>query len=179
MIRSFSILLCALFLSSSSTAQPQQPAPAPLANPPQPSAPKTAAPAPDFSQEPFVIEKYTLTTGFENDGTGERSLRSRIKVQSDAGVQQLAELIFGYNSANEKIDVHFVRVIKPDGSTTTAKPDAIKEMTAPVERGTCSTLGVCRRGRWGTYFNPDVDRAIAASFGIKQRFSFGLCVGDV
>ena len=134
MIRSFSILLCALFLSSSSTAQPQQPAPAPLANPPQPSAPKTAAPAPDFSQEPFVIEKYTLTTGFENDGTGERSLRSRIKVQSDAGVQQLAELIFGYNSANEKIDVHFVRVIKPDGSTTTAKPDAIKEMTAPVER---------------------------------------------
>ena len=134
MIRRLSTLLCALLLSASLTAQQQQTSPAAPANPPQSSTP--AAAKSDFPQEPFVIEKYALTARFENDGTAERSLRSRIKVQSDAGVQQLGDLIFGYNSANEKIDVHFVRVLKPDGTSVAAQPDAIKEMTAPVERDT-------------------------------------------
>jgi tetratricopeptide (TPR) repeat protein/transglutaminase-like putative cysteine protease len=133
MIRSLSILLCAaLSLSSSTTAQQQQATPGPQVGLSQSSTQKSTAL--DFSQEPFIIEKYSLTTRFENDGTGERALRSRIKVQSDAGVQQLGDLIFGYNSANEKIDVHFVRVVKPDGSVVATKPDAVKEMTAPVER---------------------------------------------
>src|SRR5580698_2536931 len=126
MIRRFSILLCALLFSASLTAQQQQASPPAPANTPQPSIQATAKS--DFSQEPFVIEKYSLTARFEDDGTGERAVRSRIKVQRDAGVQQLGDLIFGYNSANEKIDVHFVRVLKPDGTSVTAQPDAIKEM---------------------------------------------------
>jgi tetratricopeptide (TPR) repeat protein/transglutaminase-like putative cysteine protease len=125
------ILVCALFFSSSAPAQ-QGTTPGRRLDPSQASAQTTNAR--DFSQEPFVIEKYFLAAKFENDGTGERTLFSRIKVQSDAGVQQLGELIFGYNSASETIDVHFVRVLKADGSTVTANKDAIKEMTAPVER---------------------------------------------
>jgi Flp pilus assembly protein TadD/transglutaminase-like putative cysteine protease len=125
------ILVCALFLSTSTSAQPQSTS-APQVAPFQPSTQKTTAP--DYSQEPFVIENYYLAVKFENDGTGERTLSSRIKVQSDAGVQQLAELVFGYNSASEKVDVHYVRVRKPGGSTITASPDAIKEMTAAVAR---------------------------------------------
>jgi Flp pilus assembly protein TadD/transglutaminase-like putative cysteine protease len=125
------ILVCAFFLSTSPPAQPQSTS-APQADPRQPSTEKTTAP--DYSQEPFVIENYYLAVKFENDGTGERTLSSRIKVQSDAGVQQLAELVFGYNSASEKVDVHFVRVRKPGTSTITTSPDAIKEMTAAVAR---------------------------------------------
>src|SRR5271156_6769147 len=132
MIRCFSILVCALFLTSSITAQQQQATPVPQLNPPLPSAKRI--PQPDFSQEPFVIEKYLLRARFENDGTGSRTLTSRIKVQSDAGVQQLGELIFGYNSASEKMDVHYVRVLKPDATTVTANAAAVKEMTSPVER---------------------------------------------
>ena len=41
------------------------------------------------------------------DGTGVRDLAARIKVQSDAGVQQLGELVFGFNSANEEMDVKY------------------------------------------------------------------------
>ena len=125
------ILVCALFLSTSTSAQPQSTSASQVA-PFQPSTQKTTAP--DYSQEPFVIENYYLAVKFENDGTGERTLSSRIKVQSDAGVQQLAELVFGYNSASEKVDVHFVRVRKPGTSTITTSPDAIKEMTAAVAR---------------------------------------------
>jgi tetratricopeptide (TPR) repeat protein/transglutaminase-like putative cysteine protease len=129
MNRCLATLLCAVLLSSSTFAQQQSgPAPAPA----QAITKKSAAL--DFSQEPFVIEKYLLSARFENDGTGSRMLSSRIKVQSDAGVQQLGELIFGYNSASEKMDVHHVRVLKPDDSTVTANADAVKEMTAPVER---------------------------------------------
>ena len=124
-------LLFAIFFCSNASAQQQSTsAPAPAHEPSK----NDQAVAPDFSPEPLIIEKYLLSARFENDGTGERTLSSRIKVQSDAGVQQLGELIFGYNTVSEKMDVHFVRVLKPDGSSVTAKPDAVKEMTAPVER---------------------------------------------
>src|SRR5580692_3055385 len=114
MNRCLAALLFAIFFWSNASAQQQStPAPAPAGGPSR----NDQVVAPDFSQEPFIIERYLLSARFENDGTGERTLSSRIKVQSDAGVQQLGELIFGYNTASEKMDVHFVRVLKPDGST--------------------------------------------------------------
>jgi Flp pilus assembly protein TadD/transglutaminase-like putative cysteine protease len=97
------------------------------------SAAQKQSPA-DYSQEPYVIEQYVTTARLENDGTGERVLTVRVRVQSDAGVQQLGELVFGYNSANEQMDIRYVRVKKTDGSVVTAAPDSIKEMTASVER---------------------------------------------
>jgi tetratricopeptide (TPR) repeat protein/transglutaminase-like putative cysteine protease len=129
MNRRLAAVMWAVLLSSAAFAR-QQSTPAPTANRATPKKSVTL----DFSQEPFVIEKYILSARFENDGTGSRTLSSRIKVQSDAGVQQLGELIFGYNSASEKMDVHYVRVLKPDATTVTANADAVKEMTAPVER---------------------------------------------
>jgi len=109
---------------------------APPASPPLSSPAATVQPAasPDYSQEPFVIELYSTTARYENDGTGERRLQVRIRVQSDAGVQQLGELVFGFNSANEQMDVRSVRVRKADGTTVTAAPEAVKEMTATVAR---------------------------------------------
>ena len=53
-------------------------------------------------------------------------------MQSDAGVKEWGEIVFGYNSANEQVDIHFVRVRKADGTVVTATPDAVKELTAPV-----------------------------------------------
>ena len=70
--------------------------------------------ASNYSQEPFVIEQYYTTARFENDGTSQRDLAVRIKVQSDAGVQQLGEVVFGYNSGNEQMEVRSVRVHKPE-----------------------------------------------------------------
>jgi Flp pilus assembly protein TadD/transglutaminase-like putative cysteine protease len=132
-MKSFCIAaLCALAFSSSIAAQQKDAATAA----PQ-SVAKTAekkSPPADFSQEPFVIEKYYATARFESDGTGEHDLTARIRVQSDAGVQQLGELVFGYNSANEQMDVRIMRVGKSDGSVVNAASDTIKEMTASVAR---------------------------------------------
>jgi tetratricopeptide (TPR) repeat protein len=98
------------------------------------SAAGTKQSAADYSQEPFIVEQYYTTARYENDGTGERTVTARIRVQSDAGVQQLGQLAFGYSSANEQMDVRYVRVHKADGSVVTAGPDAITDMTAPVAR---------------------------------------------
>src|SRR5271154_527754 len=132
MTRFYTAALCALLFASSTAAQ--------QANSTHNKAPTAAnsaaqkSPPADYSQEPFVIEQYVTTARFENDGTSERSLAVRIHVQSDAGVQQLGELIFGYNSSNEVMDVRFVRVKKKDGSVATASADAVKDMTASVAR---------------------------------------------
>jgi Flp pilus assembly protein TadD/transglutaminase-like putative cysteine protease len=88
----------------------------------------------DYTQEPFVIEQFFTTARYEKDGTGERQFDVRIRLQSDAGVQQLGELVFSYNSANEQMDVRFIRVHKADRTIVIAGPDAVKEMTATVAR---------------------------------------------
>jgi tetratricopeptide (TPR) repeat protein/transglutaminase-like putative cysteine protease len=98
---------------------------------------KTSPQAPaasDYSKEDFVVETYDTTARFENDGTGERDLSVRVRIQSDAGAQQFGELVFGYNSANEEIEVRSVRVHKADGAIVTAAADAVKDMTAQVAR---------------------------------------------
>ena len=98
------------------------------------AAPAPKASASDYSQEPFVIEQYSTHARYENDGTGDITVTARIRIQSDAGVQQLGQLAFGYSSANEQMDVHYVRVRKADRSVVTADPSAITDLTAPVAR---------------------------------------------
>ncbi len=87
----------------------------------------------DYSQEAFVIEQYRSVYHFENDGTGKRETIARIKVQSEAGVQQWGQIQFGYNSANERVEIAYVRVIKQDGSIVKAGDDAVQDLSAPVE----------------------------------------------
>jgi Flp pilus assembly protein TadD len=88
----------------------------------------------DYSQESFVIEKFQNYYRFEADGTGRRELIARVRVQSEAGVQQWGQLQFGYNSANERVEIPYVRVLKQDGSIVQAGDDAVQDVGAPVER---------------------------------------------
>ena len=103
--------------------------PSPSATPSLPERPKH-----DYSQEAFVIERSHSTYRFESDGTGRRETVARIRVQSEAGVQQWGQLQIGYNSANERLEVAYVRVVKADGSVVKAGEDAVQDLTAPVER---------------------------------------------
>ncbi len=113
--------LCLLLLLCSLPGQTQEPA-------------KSEVKPPDYSKEPFIIERLHTTQHFENDGTGTRRSFARIKVQNEAGVQALGQLVLGYNSANEKMSVDAVRVLKADGSVVTATADAVQDLSAPIER---------------------------------------------
>jgi hypothetical protein len=90
--------------------------------------------APDYSQEPFVLEQTRTSYRFENDGTGRREHYGRIRVQSDAGVKQWGQLVFGYNASTETVDIDYVRVHKAGGVTVTAPVAAVQDLSSPIER---------------------------------------------
>jgi hypothetical protein len=103
----------------------------------QKSAAQTPAAAqqqPDYSGEAVVIEQLTMAYRFEPNGTGQRELMMRVKVQSDAGVERFGQLVFPYSSANEKLDMDFVRVRKADGSVVSATTSDIQDLSAPLAR---------------------------------------------
>src|ERR1700686_3609472 len=87
-----------------------------------------------YSQESFVIEQMHSHYRFEADGTGRKETKARIRVQSEAGVQQWGQLQEGYNSANERVEIPYVRVLKEDGSVVKAGDDAVQDLSAPIER---------------------------------------------
>jgi len=100
-----------------------------------PLAPPAAAErAADYSQQAFVIEKYLTKIRFENNGTSQREQIMRIRLQTQAGVQEFGQLHFPYNGANDKIDIVSVRVTKPNGAVTVAGADSVQDLTAPVAR---------------------------------------------
>jgi tetratricopeptide (TPR) repeat protein/transglutaminase-like putative cysteine protease len=115
--------LAAFFMGSDVLAQ------APTSPPP---APKTNG---ANSQEAAVFDRILNRVRFENDGTEVSETEAVIRIQSQAGVEEFGQLVFGYSSATEKLEVEYVRVRKPDGQVvvtpeSTAQdfaPDVLKE----------------------------------------------------
>src|SRR5712672_4217412 len=101
---------------------------------PDPAASKTEVPKRDYSQEEVVVEQYRSRYRFETDGTGRKETVARIRVQSESGVQQWGQIQLGYNSANERVEIAYVRVVKADGSVVKAGDDAVQDLSAPIER---------------------------------------------
>jgi Flp pilus assembly protein TadD/transglutaminase-like putative cysteine protease len=102
-------------------------------------APTSPPPAPKTnsanSQEAAVFDRILNRVRFENDGTEVSETEAVIRIQSQAGVEEFGQLVFGYSSATEKLEVEYVRVRKPDGQVvvtpeSTAQdfaPDVLKE----------------------------------------------------
>src|SRR5712692_9099614 len=68
----------------------------------------------DFSQEPFVIEKLNGSLRFEADGTGSKTVQTRVLIQTEGALQQFGQLVFNYDSDFEHLAIK-ARVVKPDG----------------------------------------------------------------
>jgi len=108
--------------------------------PPKPQSGKTAPQTPpkekepDYSQEALVIEQLKTLYRFEKNGTGQHELTLRVKVQSEAALARFGQLVFPYSSANEKLDIDYVRVKKADGTAVTASPGDVQDLTAPISR---------------------------------------------
>src|SRR3981081_2800676 len=87
------------------------------------------------SDEAAVFERILNRVRFENDGTEVSETEAVVRIQSQAGVEEFGQLVFGYSSATEKLEVEYVRVRKPDGQVvvtpeSTAQdfaPDVLKE----------------------------------------------------
>jgi tetratricopeptide (TPR) repeat protein len=75
----------------------------------------TASPKKDPSQEAVVFDRFYNRVRYEDDGTGIQETTAVIRVQSQAGVQAFGQLVIGYSSATEKLEVDYVRVRKANG----------------------------------------------------------------
>src|SRR5215467_11639777 len=128
--------LLAASLAAAAGAQQSSPVVAPQSSTGQKAAAAVSptSNARDYSQESFVIEQMHSRYRFEADGTGRKETVARIRVQSEAGVQQWGQLLEGYNSANERVEIPYVRVLKQDGSVVKAGDDAVQDLSAPIER---------------------------------------------
>jgi transglutaminase-like putative cysteine protease/tetratricopeptide (TPR) repeat protein len=119
------LLVCSLICLMSANALAQ-------ASPSSSSKPKTSNPN---SEEAAVFERISNRVHFENDGTEVSETETVVRIQSQAGVEEFGQLVFGYSSATEKLEVEYVRVRKPDGQVvmtpeSTAQdfaPDVLKE----------------------------------------------------
>ena len=96
-----------------------------LAQAPAPSKPKTAN-----AEEAAVFERIFNRVRFENDGTEVSETEAVIRIQSQAGVEGFGQLVFGYSSATEKLEVEYVRVRKPDGRVV-GTPESTAQDFAP------------------------------------------------
>lgn len=93
------------------------------------------SPAPhDFSKEAYVFERWYTRVTHETDGTGSRERSAQVKILSQAGLKTFAVLSFPYTSANETVDIDYVRVRKPDGSVVNTPEYNIQDMPAEVSR---------------------------------------------
>ena len=87
------------------------------------------------SEEAAIFERILNHVRFENDGTDVTETEAVVKIQSQAGVEEFGQLVFGYSSATEKLEIEYVRVRKPDGQVVTTPestaqdfaPDVLKE----------------------------------------------------
>lgn len=112
--------------------------PAPASSEPSPSQQEKqitdSEAKPDYSKEAFVIERLENRYRFENDGSGYKDATLRVRVISESGVKGFGQLRFGYNSANDTLEILRVKVTKPDGSIVNAGPEAVQDLTAPVQQ---------------------------------------------
>lgn len=93
-----------------------------------------SAAKPDYSKEPYVIERSSATTEFRSDGTYTAVYSQRTLIQSQAALQQFGVLKLAYPSANASLEITRIRVIKPDGRMVDTPSESIMEMPAEVTR---------------------------------------------
>src|SRR5216683_432492 len=82
------------------------------------------------SEEAAVFERILNRAHFENDGTEVSETEAVVRIQSQAGVEEFVQLVFGHSSATEKLGVEYVRVRKPDGRVVVT-PDSTAQDFAP------------------------------------------------
>jgi tetratricopeptide (TPR) repeat protein len=99
----------------------------------QTSAKKDSA-SQNFPKEGVILEQLADKVAFQSDGTSTREEHTRVRVQSDAGVQQYGVLRIPYQASVEHVEVRDVRVTNPNGSVVVTPLDSIQDITSEIYR---------------------------------------------
>ncbi|HUY81354.1 MAG TPA: DUF3857 domain-containing protein [Acidobacteriaceae bacterium] len=127
LLASASLFLSPLYAQEKTPALPN----APVAK--TASAPDSASPG-KYDKESVVYRKIATVANYNADGTGDKTLEVVERVQTDGGVRQAGLLTFAYASDNEKLNIDYVRVRKPNGTVVVTPPDSVEDMPTQVTR---------------------------------------------
>ena len=97
--------------------------------------PQTTAQGHDYSKDAVVAERLVNTIAFQTDGTYVREHKARLRIQSEAGVQEYAILRLPYETTLQDIQVVDVRVSRSDGSTVVSPLDSIQDASPQMYPG--------------------------------------------
>ena len=138
LFRSLSFLFSLSIVVATAAAAQTTAGPASATRPSAAAAVSSAAPSasasPDYSTEAWVIEKLENRFTFNADGTSDRESHVRVRVQSDAGLQQFGQLVIGYNRDIDQVEIKTVRVIKPSGQQIDTPTTDVQDLSSAVER---------------------------------------------
>src|ERR1700676_303730 len=126
------LLICSLVSALACSTAPEALAQAPTSSSSSSSAPSSLQKA--NAEEAAVIERILNRVRFENDGTEVSETEAVVRIQSQAGVEQFGQLVFGYSSATEKLEVEYVRVRKPDGHVIVTPESTAQDFAPEVLR---------------------------------------------
>ncbi|HEY6944534.1 MAG TPA: DUF3857 domain-containing protein [Candidatus Acidoferrum sp.] len=87
-----------------------------------------------YPKEPYVFELIENRVQFEGDGKGHRDFTIRARIQSESAVREFGLLVYPYASSFESLDVLYVRVHKPDGTSVETPSSDIQELDSAVSR---------------------------------------------
>ncbi len=87
---------------------------------------------PDCSKEAFVIQKFDSNYNYRSDGTWDATVTAAVRVQSQAGIQQFGNLSIPYEAANQKVEISYLRVRKPDGTVVATPATNIQDVPAGI-----------------------------------------------
>jgi hypothetical protein len=88
----------------------------------------------DYSKESAVIQSLHTIVSFRGDGAETREETARVQIQSEGGIEDWWLLSFGFNSANQYVEISYVRVIQPDGTIVTTPVEDVQDVTDDVTR---------------------------------------------
>jgi len=87
-----------------------------------------------FSHEPIIYEFVRVKMRYEKDGTGCATRPHASVSRRPRGYPELGSSFWITTPQTKRSKFGASKVIKPDGSTITAGPDAVQDLSAPVTR---------------------------------------------
>src|SRR5215469_4194518 len=99
-----------------------------------PSPDLTRPSAGSYSKEPYVFEEIERKVRFEADGTGQRDVTWRVRIQSESAVREYGLIVYPFASSFESLEVISVHVRKPDGTVVETPTSDIQELDTAVSR---------------------------------------------
>jgi Domain of Unknown Function with PDB structure (DUF3857) len=88
--------------------------------------------ASSYTDEAAVFERADVVYRYAGDGTGSKLETGVVRVQSNAALQSLAVLSFPYASGNQRLDIVYARVRKPDGTVVETPVTDAQDQPAQV-----------------------------------------------